>query len=88
MNDDYRPARHPAIETVQFGAEAVLYDERSGTVHHLNSSACAIWTVLDGRPISDVVDTLCQSAGVRPADMRRDVLQALSEFGAADLLAD
>lgn len=88
MNDDDRPVRHPSVETAVLGAEAVLYDERSGTVHHLNPSACAIWTVLDGRPVSAIVQMLSESARVPPADMRRDVLQALYEFRAAGLVTD
>lgn len=82
------PARHPSIETAVLGAEAVLYDERSGTVHHLNTSACAIWTLLDGRPIDEVVATLSKATGVPPADLRRDVVQSIGEFRAAGLLSD
>ncbi|MDQ1493028.1 MAG: hypothetical protein QOJ23_5542 [Actinomycetota bacterium] len=84
--EDRRPARHPAIETAVFGSEAVLYDERSGMVHQLNGSACAIWMLLDGRPVDDVVATLSQTTGIPDDDLRRDVLQALTELGAAGLL--
>ena len=87
MNDQHRPARHPSVETAVFGTEAVLYDERSGMVHHLNASACAIWMLLDGRPVGDVVATLSQTTGMAPHDIRRDVLQAIIELGAAGLLA-
>ena len=87
MNDEARPTRHPSVETAVFGTEAVLYDERSGIVHYLNPSACAIWMLLDGRPVSDIVITLSQTTGLPPADMRRDVLQALIELGAVGLLA-
>lgn len=87
MNDqDRSPARHPSVETAVFGAEAVLYDERSGMVHHLNPSACAIWMLLDGRPVGEVIGTLSQATGVSPADLRRDVLQAISDLGTAGLL--
>lgn len=88
MNDQDRPARHPSVETAVLGTEAVLYDERSGMVHHLNASACAIWMLLDGRPVLDIVRTLSRTTGVPPADIRRDVLQAISELGAAGLLAN
>ena len=87
MNNQDRPARHPSVETAVFGTEAVLYDERSGMVHHLNASACAIWMLLDGRPVGDVVATLSQTTGMAPHDIRRDVLQAIIELGAAGLLA-
>jgi PqqD family protein of HPr-rel-A system len=86
MNDDH-PARHPAIETAVLGAEAVLYDERSGMVHHLNPSACAIWLLLDGRPVDDVVAALSRTTGVPAPDIQRDVLRSIGEFRAAGLLA-
>jgi PqqD family protein of HPr-rel-A system len=87
VNDDDRPARHPAVETAEFGTEAVLYDERSGMVHHLNASAYAVWMLLDGRPVGDIVGTLSETTGVPQGDIRRDVLQAIVEFRAAGLLA-
>ena len=87
MNDQDRPARHPSIETAVFGDEAVLYDERSGMVHQLNGPACAIWLLLDGRSVGDVVDTLAEATVLPPADIRRDVLQAVVELDAAGLLA-
>lgn len=86
MNDQDRPTRHPAVETALFGTEAVLYDERSGMVHHLNGPACAIWRLLDGRPVADVVAVLCQTTGVGRDHIRRDVIQTIGEFDAAELL--
>jgi PqqD family protein of HPr-rel-A system len=89
MNDEDRPARHPSIETAMFEAEAeaVLYDERTGTVHHLNPSACAIWMLLDGRTVRDLVDTLSQATGVPQTDIRRDVLRTIGMLRDAGLLA-
>jgi PqqD family protein of HPr-rel-A system len=87
VNEADRPVRHPAIETAVFNSEAVLYDERSGTVHHLNASAYAIWALLDGRLLEDAVTTLSETTGVPPPDIRRDVLQIVSELGSAGLLA-
>jgi hypothetical protein len=87
MNNQDRPARHPAVETAVLGTEAVIYDERSGMVHHLNPSACAIWMLLDGRRVGDVIATLSETSGVPRADIRREVLQAIVELGAAGLLA-
>lgn len=81
------PVRHAAVETAVFGAEAVLYDERSGMVHHLNASACAIWMLLDGRPLEDVVAALSPGTGVAPSQLRQDVTRAIAEFQAAGLLA-
>jgi len=86
VNDDDCPARHPSIETAVFGAEAVLYDERSGMVHHLNPPACAIWLLLDGRSVGDIVATLADAASMSPADIRPDVVEAIAELAAAGLI--
>ncbi len=88
MNGQQRPVRHPAIETAGFGTEAVLYDERTGTVHHLNASAYAVWELLDGRPIDDVIVTLSQMTDLPPGHIERDVALTLVEFRDAGLLTD
>lgn len=87
MNDGHRPRRHPAIETAVLGGEAVLYDERSGMVHHLNTSASAIWLLLDGRSFEELVAALVEATGVAPAQIRADVRRAIGDFEAARLLA-
>lgn len=86
MNDEDRPLRHPSIETAVFGTEAVLYDERTGTVHHLNASAYAVWELLDGRPLGDVIVTLAQMTGLPPGHIQRDVARTMIEFRDAGLL--
>lgn len=86
MNPD-RPVRHPAVETARFDAEAVLYDERTGVVHHLNGSASAIWLLLDGRPVDDLVRALAAATGVSPDELRPDVVATIEQFHAAGLLA-
>ena len=37
-----RPAPYPDVETAYLRPEAVIYDDRSGTVIHLNGSAAAV----------------------------------------------
>jgi PqqD family protein of HPr-rel-A system len=84
---DERPVRDPSIETAVFGSEAVLYDERSGMVHHLNASACAVWTLLDGRPIGEIIAALSANTGLAQDRIRGDVLQVIVDLGSAGLLA-
>ena len=88
MNEQDRPTRHPAVESAVFETEVVVYDDRSGTVHQLNPSASAIWLLLDGRPLAAIVDTLHETAGVPRDDLRPNVVQAITAFRDADLLAD
>ena len=87
MNEHDSPTRHPSVETAVFDAEVVVYDDRSGTVHHLNPSASAIWLLLDGRPLAAVLDALGQATGEPREELERDVTQALSDLREADLLA-
>jgi PqqD family protein of HPr-rel-A system len=88
MNGEDRPLRHPSVETADFETEAVLYDERSGTVHHLNASACAVWRLLDGRPVGEIVVLLSDRTGIPQSDIGGDVAQAIAELRTAGLLAD
>lgn len=71
-----------------FDTEVVVYDERSGTVHHLNPSASSIWLLLDGRPVAAVIDRLSDATGLTRDDMRRDVVRAIAELRNAGLLTD
>ena len=86
MNEQDRPTRHPAVETAVFETEVVVYDDRTGMVHHLNPSASAIWLLLDGRPLAAVIDTLNETTGVLRDDLRPDVVRAITAFRDADLL--
>jgi hypothetical protein len=88
MNEDDRPARHPSVETAVFDTEVVIYDDRSGTVHHLNPSASAIWLLLDGRPVAGVIDKLSEATGVPRDDIGRDVVRTIAELRDADLLTN
>lgn len=88
MSEQDRPRKHPSVETAVLGPEAVLYDERSGMVHHLNPTANAIWMLLDGRPLGGVVQSLSERTGIPPEDLLPDVVHAIDELRAAGLLAD
>ena len=69
-----------------FETEVVVYDDRSGVVHHLNPSASAIWLLLDGRPLGAIIDTLQETTGVPRNDLGPDVVGAITAFRDADLL--
>lgn len=84
-----RPAPHPAVETAFLQPEAVLYDDRSGTVIHLNGSAAAVWMLLDGTlDIGALVGELAQIFEVAGDAIRPDVEAALAHFAAQDLLVE
>jgi hypothetical protein len=84
-----RPAPHPEVETAFLQPEAVLYDDRSGTVIHLNGSAAAVWMLLDGTTDVDALTAeLAEIFEVAAVTIRSDVEAALADFGAQGLLVE
>ena len=84
-----RPSPHPDVETAFLQPEAVLYDDRSGTVIHLNGSAAAVWMMLDGT--LDVDAVVRELSGIFEVDVdtiRPDVEAALADFAAQNLLVE
>ena len=84
-----RPAPHPDVETAFLQPEAVLYDDRSGTVIHLNGSAAAVWMLLDGSlDLDALVGELSGIFEVAADAIRPDVEAAVADFAAQGLLID
>ena len=82
-------APHPAIETAYLAPEAVLYDDRSTVVLHLNGSAAALWMLLDGTLDTDgVVMELAEIYETSAENIRHDVEAALASFAEQNLLAE
>ena len=84
-----RPAPHPDVETAYLSPEAVLYDDRSGTVIHLNGSAAAVWMLLDGTLDIDGLSTeLAVIFEVSAETIRADVQAALASYAGQNLLVE
>ena len=84
-----RPVAHPDVETAFLSPEAVLYDDRSGTVIHLNGSAAAVWMLLDGT--LDLDGLSAELGGIFEVSaeiIRADVEAALAGFAEQDLLVE
>ena len=84
-----RPAPHPDVETAFLQPEAVLYDARSAAVIHLNSSAAAVWMLMDGTlDISALVVEIASIFGVSPDAVSADVHAVLNQFARRNLLVE
>ena len=85
-----RPAPHPDVETAFLQPEAVLYDDRSGTVIHLNGSAAAVWMLLDGTLDHSTSRRRARRASSRSSadTIRPDVEAALADFAEQNLLVE
>ncbi|MGA9278003.1 PqqD family protein [Ilumatobacter sp.] len=82
-----RPRPHASVETAFLPPDVVLFDDRHGEIHHLNSSASAVWMMLDGDlSIPEVADELSEIFSVPSEQLRPDVDAAVEDFRARGLL--
>ncbi|HEY7661141.1 MAG TPA: HPr-rel-A system PqqD family peptide chaperone [Actinomycetota bacterium] len=69
-----RPQVRGDLVVVELDGEAVVYDERSGELHHLNPSATLIFGLLDGSAtIRTLADDMSQAFGVPQEEMESQV---------------
>jgi hypothetical protein len=84
-----KPVAHPDVETAFVGNEAVLLNVESGLVYALNSSAAAVWVLLDGEhSAAAIADELADLYGQTADDLLGDVEAALGDFATQGLLPD
>lgn len=81
------PRRRTDLALVELDGEAVIYDERTGNLHHLNSTATLVFHLLDGRTsIEDVAREIAEVVAVPAVEIRRQIDDVVSTFGQAGLL--
>lgn len=72
------PARVSGIEEQSAGDELVLYDLRAGRLHHLNSTAAAIWRLCDGTVSpAQIVASMTRQFAVPETNQPESDLEAL-----------
>lgn len=78
---------HDDIASVEIDGESVLYDERSGALHHLDATATLVWGCLDGSdPLGDVAADLARAADAPVDVVERDVVALAHDLGRRGLL--
>ena len=81
------PRAHDAVETGAFGAEVKLVDRRTNTIHDLNSSASAVWLLMDGDlPVDEIVAELVVLSGAPTVQVQSWVRDSLVHFDSLGLL--
>jgi PqqD family protein of HPr-rel-A system len=85
------PTRPPKIrgdlEMVVLDGEAVIYDEGTGELHHLNPTATIVLSMCDGTvPVSGIVEEIAEAFGVQVHELEREIKAVLREFRKAGLL--
>ncbi len=72
-----RPRVREDLTVVELDGEAVIYDERSGELHHLNPSATLVFGLLDGTAtVRELAAEVADAFGV-PADQVESEIRAL-----------
>lgn len=80
-------APRPSVHGFLLDGEMVLYDEVTGTLHHLNPQAALIWRCLDGSgPLSDLVGDLSEAYRIAPEAVEGDVVALVGELATNGLL--
>jgi Coenzyme PQQ synthesis protein D (PqqD) len=79
------PRRRPRVHGVEIDAESVLYDEKRGRLHLLNSSASAVWWLIDGKLSVDALAAAVADRFAEPS-VRDDVRRLLEMFGSEELI--
>ena len=72
---------------VELDGEAVVYDERSGELHHLNTTATLVFDLCDGTAsVKELSADLAEAFQVPPDEVERQVRALLRRFRKAGLL--
>jgi PqqD family protein of HPr-rel-A system len=83
------PIARADVEHVVVDGEVVVYDERDGTLHHLNATATLVWQCCDGRgAVDDLVGELADAYGAPRERIASDVHALLGDLRRRGLLRD
>jgi PqqD family protein of HPr-rel-A system len=82
-----KPRTRDDLEVVELDGEAVVYDEESGNLHHLNQTATLVFSLCDGTAtIPELAADLSQAFGVPAGDIEQQVRSLLRKFRRMELL--
>src|SRR5688572_27206206 len=85
---DSAPARRSRLISAEIGAEIVLYDEGSDSLHLLDPVASVVWSSLDGTmTLRQVCADLADAFYTLEERVRDDVLRLVGELADRNLIA-
>jgi PqqD family protein of HPr-rel-A system len=83
-----RPKLRDDLTVVELDGEAVIYDERSGDLHHLNATATLVAGLCDGMvTVKELATDISRAFGVPENEIDRQVRILLRRLRGAGLLA-
>lgn len=82
-----KPRVRDDLAAAELDGEAVIYDERSGDLHHLNPTATIIFSMCDGTStVREMSGEIAGAFGVPADEVERQVRALLKELRGAGLL--
>lgn len=85
--ESFTPVFTPEVSRVCLDGEAVLFDERSGSLVQLNAMATVITSCFDGTStVADIVDDLAEAFATDASPVRHDVLALVRRLADLGLL--
>jgi PqqD family protein of HPr-rel-A system len=82
-----KPKTRGDLAVVELDGEAVIYDESSGNLHHLNPTATVIFNLFDGTStVKELASLIEQEFQVPAPDVEKQIRGLLKEFRQAGLL--
>jgi PqqD family protein of HPr-rel-A system len=84
-----RPAARVGLTVVELDGEAVVYDDETGDLHHLNPTATLVFSLCDGTGTAhELAVDVAQAYGEPVDDIERQIRSLLRRFRRAGLLRD
>ena len=82
-----KPKVREDLAVVEIDGEAVIYDERTGDLHHLNPTATIVLGLCDGTAtVKEFSFDIAEAFGVPAADVERQVRALLRDLRKAGLM--
>lgn len=87
--DPLRPRVRTDVTVTELDGEAVIYDERSGDLHHLNAPATLVLGLCDGSVTVEEMSAAIAEAFQRPVgEVTAQVADLVEELRGSRILAD
>ena len=81
------PRTRADLTVVELDGEAVIFDERAQTLHHLNPTATLVFTLLDGTAsVDELAADIAEGAALPIDDVRTQMNDLVHTFTEAGLL--
>ena len=88
---DTRVRRRDNVLSTTSGAETLLVDQTTGSVHVINQTAARVWELCADDPsVDEIVEGIAETYAIAPDEVREDVyemVRTFSDLGVVEFLS-